>query len=180
MPCMKQRMTWTRELKSKKKKMGKNGKQKGKTVATIPNVSLHFSGEMATGESCCILLQSALKHASECLCSASSSIPTNACTASHQSYCSPAAVCAVCDSLQNIRVSFSDSSRKKSAVLDLPEGLTTLCVSETGSAELADCFILLHLFLSPTLICCKLFSCSCSDWGARRCCFPFLKTTFSS
>lgn len=79
-PCMKQRMTWTRELKSKKKKMGKNGKQKGKTVATIPNVSLHFSGEMATGESCCILLQSALKHASEYLCSASSPIPTNACT----------------------------------------------------------------------------------------------------
>lgn len=54
----------TRIKKQEKKLMGKDRKRKGKIVATIPNVSLHFS--MGTGESWCVSPHISTKHASEC------------------------------------------------------------------------------------------------------------------
>lgn len=160
----------TRIKKQEKKLMGKDRKRKGKIVATISNVSLHFS--MGTGESWCVFPHISTKHASECLCSAGSSIPTNACTASHRSHCQ-VCVCAACNNPQDIRVSILGSSQKKSAVLDLPEGLATLCVSETGSAELAVCFILLHLLpFSNTDMLQIVFQLSLR-LGSKKVLFPF-------
>lgn len=59
------------------------------------------------------------------------------------------------------------------------KGLTTLSVSER-CREMAVWFILFHLLAFSNIDMLQIvFHLSLIDWGVGRCCFPFLKTTFS-